>query len=102
MDEYEQAAGCSLAGALKAGESTLQNSLIISQSKDAGKETPHGQAFVAAALAPNDVALDGLEEVGAMAVDKAAEEEGNIQEEGIAGDNAAEEAAMGCCHCCTG
>ena len=57
----------------------MQKSLIRPQSKDAGKETPHGQAFVADAYAPKDVALDELEEVGAMAVDKAAEEEGKTK-----------------------
>ena len=66
-------------------------SLIRPPSKDARKGTPNGQAFVAAALAPEDVALDGLEEVGAMAVDEATEEEGKNQEERSAGDKAAEE-----------
>ena len=80
-----------MAGALNAGESTLQKSPIRPQSKDAGKGNPNGQAFVADAYAPKDVALDELEEVGAMAVDKAAEEEGKSQEEGIAGNKAAEE-----------
>jgi hypothetical protein len=46
---------------------------------------------VADASAPKDVALDELEEVGAMAVDMAVEEEGKSQEEGTAGNQAAEE-----------
>ena len=46
---------------------------------------------MADASAPKDVALDELEEVGAMAVDMAAEEEGKSQEEGTAGTQAADE-----------
>ncbi len=46
---------------------------------------------MADAYAPKDVALDELEEVGAMTVDMAVEEEGKSQEEGTAGNQAAEE-----------
>ena len=47
------------------------------------------QAFKASANAPKAVALDELEEAGAMAVDEAAEGEGESPEEAIAGDDAA-------------
>ena len=69
----------------------MQESPIRPQSKDAGKETSHGQAIVADASAPKDVALGELEGIGAMAVDMAVEEEGKSQEGGIAGNTAAEE-----------
>ena len=46
---------------------------------------------MADASAPKDVALGELDEGGAMAVDMAVEEEGKSQEEGTAGNQAAEE-----------
>ena len=59
----------------------MQNSPIIPQSNDAGKD---GRAFAAAASAPQAVAPDELEEAGAMAVDEAAKDEGEDPEEAIA------------------
>ena len=56
-----------------------------------GKKPHHGQAFEAAALALTTETLDDIEKVGAMAVDEAAEENGEGQEERIVGDEAAEE-----------
>jgi hypothetical protein len=69
----------------------LQTSPIRPQSKDAGKVDLPGQAFKASANAPQAVALDEREEAGAMAVDEAAEDEGEGPEEVIAGDDAAKE-----------
>jgi hypothetical protein len=69
----------------------LQKSPIRPQSKDAGKVDLPGQAFKASANAPQAVALDEREEAGAMAVDEAAEDEGEGPEEVIAGDDAAKE-----------
>ena len=68
-----------------------QESPIRPKGKDALKEPPRGQAFVAAAPAPRTVTLDELEEAGAMAVDEAAEEKGEGQEGRMAVDEAAEE-----------
>ena len=69
----------------------MQNSRIRPQSKDAGNEDLPGQAFKASANAPKAVALDELEEAGAMAGDEAAEDEGEGPEEVSAGDDAAKE-----------
>ena len=68
----------------------LQTNMLRPRSNDVRRNDPLRQAFAASVLALETVTLGEEEISGAMAVDEAAGEEGEEQEQGIAGDEVAE------------